>query len=44
MFKRLADAYRGKPVIIPEASIPAAPVERNDEATWQWLLAWMDIG
>ena len=42
MFKRLADAYRGKPVIIPDQPLPPPPTQRNSEATWQWLLQWLD--
>lgn len=43
MFKRLADTYRGKPVIIPDQPLPPPPTQRNPEATWQWLLAWMGV-
>ena len=41
MFKRLADAYRNKPVVIPAASLPPPPAQRTSEATWKWLLEWM---
>jgi hypothetical protein len=41
VFKQIADAYRGKPVIIPATPLPSPPVERNDWATWRWLLDWM---
>jgi len=41
MFKRLAETYRGKPVMIPDKPLPPPPGERNPEATWKWLLAWM---
>ena len=41
MFKRLADAYRGKPVNIPTAPLPPPPTTRNPETTWTWLLDWM---
>jgi hypothetical protein len=41
-FRRLADRYRGKPVAIPGAPPAPPPAERNDEATWQWLL--QDMG
>jgi len=42
VFKKLADTYRGKPVIIPSRPLPPPPSQRTDEATWQWLLEWMD--
>ena len=42
MFKRLADNYRGKPVIIPTRTLPPPPLQRNPEATWEWLLAWIN--
>lgn len=41
MFQRLAEAYRGKPVVFPKGSPPAPPSERTDEGTWAWLLDWM---
>jgi endo-1,4-beta-mannosidase len=41
VFKQIADAYRGKPVIIPATTLPPPPVERNERATWHWLLDWM---
>ncbi len=41
MFKRLADEFRGKAVVIPSTPLPLPPNERNDAATWKWLLAWM---
>ena len=41
VFKRLADAHRGKPVVIPDNPLPAPPPQRTNEATWQWLLEWM---
>lgn len=44
VFKQIADAYRGKPVIIPAAPLPPPPVERNDQVTWRWLLDWMGRG
>ena len=43
MFKRLADAYRGKPVVIPSQALPPPPAQRNNEATWRWLLEWMGV-
>ncbi len=41
VFKQFADAYRGKPVVIPTNPLPQPPVERNEQATWRWLLEWM---
>jgi hypothetical protein len=41
MFKRLADAYRGKSVVIPDKPLPPPPTQRTFEATWRWMLAWM---
>ena len=41
MFKRLAEAYRGKPVIIPDGALPPPPAQRTNEETWRWLLEWM---
>jgi hypothetical protein len=43
VFKRIAEAYRGKPVNVPNKSLPPPPSERTDEATWGWLLNWMDV-
>jgi hypothetical protein len=41
VFKRFAEAYRGKPVVIPTSPLPPPPSERTDESTWRWLLDWM---
>jgi endo-1,4-beta-mannosidase len=41
MFKRLADAYRGKPVIIPDQPLPPPPAQRTDDTAWRWMLDWM---
>jgi endo-1,4-beta-mannosidase len=41
MFKQFADAYRGKPVTLPSTPLPPPPAQRNNEATWRWLLDWM---
>jgi hypothetical protein len=41
MFKRLAEAHRGKAVNIPAKPLPPPPAERTQEATWSWLLEWM---
>ena len=40
-FKELAEHYRGKSVAIPNATLPPPPTERTKDATWKWLLAWM---
>jgi hypothetical protein len=41
VFKRFAEAYRGKPAVIPTSPLPPPPTQRNDESTWRWLLDWM---
>ncbi|MGB6194511.1 MAG: hypothetical protein WBF42_18750 [Terracidiphilus sp.] len=41
VFKQLADAYRGKPVIIPRSTLPTPPSARTIDGTWRWLLDWM---
>jgi endo-1,4-beta-mannosidase len=41
VFQRLAETYRGKPVVFPKGSSPAPPSERTSDATWAWLLNWM---
>lgn len=38
VFKRLAEAYRGKPVAFPTASLPPLPAQQTQGNTWQWLL------
>jgi hypothetical protein len=40
-FQRLAEAYRGKPVVFPKSAPPAPPAERSTQGTWTWLLDWM---
>ena len=40
LFKEIANAYRGKPVVIPATSTPP-PAEHNEQGTWRWLLDWM---
>jgi hypothetical protein len=42
IFKQIADAFRGKQVIIPATPLPPPPLERNEQNTWRWLLDWMD--
>jgi hypothetical protein len=41
VFKQIADAYRGKPVVIPTSPLPPPPVNHNEQSTWRWLLDWM---
>ena len=41
VFKQLADAYRGKPVVFPTQTLPSPPAIRNQEASWRWMLDWM---
>lgn len=41
VFKRFAEAYRGKPVVLPSSPLPPPPAERSDQVTWRWLLDWM---
>jgi endo-1,4-beta-mannosidase len=41
VFKQLADAYRGKRVSFPTASIAAPPVKQSMEGTWRWLLDYL---
>ena len=41
MFKRLAETYRGEPVMIPGKTLPPPPAERNLESSWRWMLDWM---
>jgi len=40
-FKRLAEAYRGKPVAFPKEAALALPAEMTVDSTWRWLLEWM---
>ena len=42
VFKQLADAYRGKSVVFSKKSLPAPPTEQTTDATWRWILNWMD--
>jgi endo-1,4-beta-mannosidase len=41
VFKRLAEAYSGKPVAYPKRSAPQPPRTRTQDGTWRWLLDWM---
>lgn len=38
MFRRLADAYRGKPVAIPDKPLPPPPIQRTFDTSWKWML------
>lgn len=38
VFKQLADACRGKRVLLPSAAPPPPPQERTMDATWKWIL------
>ena len=40
-FQELAKHYRGQPVSIPKTSLPPPPAQRTQDATWKWLLEWM---
>lgn len=42
VFKQLAEAYRGKHVVIPAKEIPPPPSALNDQATWAWLLNFLE--
>lgn len=42
VFKQLADAYRGKPVVFPTQPPPPPPVHRDHDVTWRWMLDWME--
>jgi len=37
-FRKLAEQYRGKPVVYPVAAPPPPPSEQTIPATWQWML------
>lgn len=38
VFKQLADAHRGKPVVFPNSPPPPPPAPQTSENTWKWLL------
>lgn len=38
IFKQLADAYRGKPVVFPRSAPAPPPNPQTFENTWKWLL------
>ena len=42
VFKQLADAYRGKPVVFSKKSLSAPPAEQTTDATWRWILNWLE--
>jgi endo-1,4-beta-mannosidase len=41
VFKKFADAYRGKAVAFPAASLPPPPSDHTQEGTWRWILEWL---
>jgi endo-1,4-beta-mannosidase len=41
VFKQLAEAYRGKPVKYPAASLPSPPQTHTIPATWAWINEWL---
>lgn len=41
MFRDLARAYGGKPIVLPKEAPPAPPEEKTTAAAWQWMLEWM---
>ncbi|MFY9643611.1 MAG: hypothetical protein WAK29_00435 [Terriglobales bacterium] len=41
IFKQLADAYRGKPLVFPTRPLPPPPLNRTHETSWRWMLDWM---
>jgi len=40
-FRQLAEAYRGKAVVIPKTSAPMPPAALSEEHTWAWILDWL---
>jgi endo-1,4-beta-mannosidase len=47
IFKQLADAYRGKPVVFPTATPAPPPTPQNLDNSWKWMLnelAWKSKG
>jgi len=41
VFRKLADAYRGKPVAFPSAALPKPPASQTIDGTWRWILDWL---
>jgi endo-1,4-beta-mannosidase len=41
VFKRLAESYRGKPVMFPKSSVLQPPTDRTQDGTWRWVLDWL---
>ena len=41
VFKQLADAYRGRPVVYSDQPLPRPPANRTQESSWRWMLDWM---
>jgi endo-1,4-beta-mannosidase len=42
VFKQLADAYRGKPVVVSSVALAPPPANHNFDATWKWLLNYLE--
>jgi hypothetical protein len=42
VFKQLAAAYRGRPMVFPNAALSPPPVEHNFDATWKWMLDFLE--
>jgi endo-1,4-beta-mannosidase len=42
VFKQLADTYRGKPVVFPNAALPKTPGTHTLDETWRWILDWLE--
>jgi len=42
VFKRIAEAYRGKPVALSAQTLPPPPTEHSYDATWKWMLDYLE--
>ncbi len=42
IFQELARSYSGKPVTVLGPAPPAPPAVQTADATWQWMLDWME--
>jgi hypothetical protein len=42
IFQELARSYSGKPVVMRGPAPPAPPSVQTTDATWQWMLDWME--
>jgi endo-1,4-beta-mannosidase len=43
VFKDLARSYRGRTVSMPRRALPPPPAERTVDATWRWILDWINL-